>query len=842
MTTFVLKFNFALHPTMNIIVKKFGGTSLGTSERIQKLSNIIDEDASIVVVSAMAGTTNNLVEISKLCENNQTEKALHAYNDMKAGYTEIIGSMQWKKEIEIKISQEIEVLFSKYVNEILDFKKEYSANKLLCLGEQLSSYLLYYSFLNQGKTAVLVSAFDFMQLDSNGKPEYEFIEKYLNTIINRNSKAIIITQGFICRDAHKNETNLGRGGSDYSAAIIGNAINATEVQIWTDIDGFHNNDPRYVENTYPIRYLSFDEAAELAYFGAKILHPATIFPCRIKNIPVRLKNTLNPLQIGTLITSKYQSAGIKAVAAKDGITAINIRSSNMLMAYGFLKRVFSVFDSYKTSVDTITTSEVAVSVTIDNTTNLESILAELSEFSTVETESNQSIVCIVGDFMTDKPGISQKVFEALNKIPIRMISFGGSKNNISILIPSAYKKDCLNALQSILTISINRHESMVDHKAIEFFKKTETPFYYYDLQLLTDSLTELKTAANKRNYSVYYAIKANANERVLQHIASFGFGADCVSGNEILAAVKAGFKPSKIVFAGVGKTVNEIELAIKLEIFAFHCESLQELELIQEKAANAGKVIKLALRVNPGVDAKTHSYITTGTRQNKFGLSSVDLQKATEMIPYMPNIQLIGLHLHIGSQISNLKVFSRLSEAINELQASTNGGKEFSYLNVGGGLGIDYQQPGLHPIPDFEAYFTSFEKTLLLNKNQSVHFELGRAVVAQCGSLISRVQYVKGDSEQRFVILDAGMNDLMRPALYQAQHKIVSLTGSGELENCDIVGPVCETSDTFARNELLPNPKRGDIFALLSTGAYGEVMSSNYNLRERGKAIYSDEI
>ena len=326
-----------------------------------------------------------------------------------------------------------------------------SEREILSMGEILSTTLFHLHLEEQGDASALIPALNFMRVDKDGEPDYYYISENLKRLLSSCTGInTIITQGYICRNAKGEVDNLKRGGSDYSAAIIGNAINASEVQIWTDIDGFHNNDPRYVQGTIPIRELSFDEAAELAYFGAKILHPSTIHPCREKGIPVILKNTLTPTDRGTTISSQQQEEGIKAIAAKDGITAIRIKSLRMLMAHGFLKRVFDVFDEYKTPVDLITTSEVAVTLTIDDTTNLSDLIKALRAFSTVEVEHDQTILCVVGDFVAEKPGIAYRVLSALREIPIGQISYGGSSHNITLLIDSENKVTALQALQSVL--------------------------------------------------------------------------------------------------------------------------------------------------------------------------------------------------------------------------------------------------------------------------------------------------------------------------------------------------------------------------------------------------------
>lgn len=378
---------------------------------------------------------------------------------------------------------------------------------------------------------------------------------------------------------------------------------------------------------------------------------------------------------------------------------------------------------------------------------------------------------------------------------------------------------------------------------VDKFKNIETPFYYYDADILKKTLNIVKDELKKYGYHQHYAVKANANRKLLETIASAGFGADCVSGNEIKAAVNAGFPASKIVFAGVGKTDKEINLALDLNIFCFNIESLPELEVINELAVKKGKTANIALRINPNVDAHTHEYITTGLNENKFGISMEHIELIMEKMQTMSNIKLIGLHFHIGSQIEDISVFKPLCEQINLLQTVfSNRDIDIEVINVGGGLGIDYEDPNENPISDFASYFALFNEHLKLKEGQSVHFEIGRAIVAQCGSLITRVLYIKEGETKKFAIVDAGMTELIRPALYQAYHKIENLSSDEAEEEYDIVGPICESSDTFAKAYKLNKTKRGDLLAIRSAGAYGETMASQYNCRELPKAYISDKL
>lgn len=375
---------------------------------------------------------------------------------------------------------------------------------------------------------------------------------------------------------------------------------------------------------------------------------------------------------------------------------------------------------------------------------------------------------------------------------------------------------------------------------VEKFKQLQTPFYYYDVELLRKTLNAVKIETDKYGYTVHYAIKANANQEVLKLIASYGLGADCVTGNEVLSAIAAGFPANKIVFAGVGKTDVEINIALDNDIFCFNVESIPELTIINELAVNKNKTATIAFRINPEVDAHTHSKITTGTAENKFGIALDCLDEAFNALRECKNIKFAGLHFHIGSQITDMSVYENLCNKVNEIQNMVIAkGFKSEIVNVGGGLGIDYETPKDNPIPNFEKYFEVFSENLALSYGQTVHFELGRSIVGQMGTLISQVVYVKEGVIKKFAILDAGMNDLVRPAMYDAHHEIENISSDNPDEVYDVVGPVCESSDVFAKNILLTETKRGDLIKIHSAGAYGRVMSSNYNLREFPKEYLS---
>lgn len=376
----------------------------------------------------------------------------------------------------------------------------------------------------------------------------------------------------------------------------------------------------------------------------------------------------------------------------------------------------------------------------------------------------------------------------------------------------------------------------------ERFKDIQTPFYYYDTDLLRNTLEAIKAETGRHeNFIVHYAVKANANPQLLTIIKNAGLGADCVSGGEIEAAFAAGFTPSSIVYAGVGKSDWEINLALDKNIFCFNVESVPELEVINNLAASKGKTANVAFRINPNVGAHTHANITTGLAENKFGIAMRDMKDIIAKASKMENVKFIGLHFHIGSQILDMTDFLALCNRINEIQDELeNRHIRIENINVGGGLGIDYEHPDRVAIPDFKSYFNTYERHLKLRPGQHVHFELGRSVVAQCGSLITKTLYIKQGATKQFAIVDAGMTDLIRPALYQAYHKIENISSDGPHEEYDIVGPICESSDVFAKQTVLNRTKRGDLLAIRSAGAYGEIMASQYNCRKLPRSYTSD--
>jgi aspartate kinase len=430
-----------------MIVLKFGGTSVGNADNIKKVSNIVKayDQPKIVVLSAVAGTTNSLVGINNFLSSGDQKGALRVLNELRESYIKLIDALYSSETYRKKAFKFLEDSF----NFLQSLIKNDGGNQkvIIAQGEIISTNLFQIYQTEIGINTKLLSALDFMSLDKFDEPDSETIKARLKCVLEKEEGyTTYITQGFICMNSNNEIDNLKRGGSDYSASLIGAAIGASEIQIWTDIDGMHNNDPRYVENTFSIDEISFDEAAELAYFGAKILHPQSIIPAQKNNIPVLLKNTFNPNDKGTIIKNCHIGKGVRAIAAKDGIVAIKIKSYRMLMAYGFLKNIFEVFEKYQTAIDMITTSEIAVSLTIDNTTHLDKILNELNAFGKVEHDTNMSIICLAGDFSHSGKGISASVLNAVKEVPIRMISYGGSKYNMSLLVDTKDKVSALKLL------------------------------------------------------------------------------------------------------------------------------------------------------------------------------------------------------------------------------------------------------------------------------------------------------------------------------------------------------------------------------------------------------------
>lgn len=430
-------------------IMKFGGTSVGKPERMRQVSQLItaDTEPKIVVLSALSGTTNSLVEIGNAIASGAREKAKELIDRLEAHYQGFIRDLL-KKDASLNKAGSIVAEHFEFLNIILKISFSEALSKdILAQGELLSTKLFSVFLEENGIDHLLLPALEFMSIDNHDEPQINSIKAKLTQLLQQHKdKTLFVTQGYICRNARGEVDNLKRGGSDYSASLIAAAINASVCEIWTDIDGMHNNDPRVVKKTFAIDQLSFEEAAELAYFGAKILHPASIWPAQFYRVPVKLLNTMQPGAKGTLITEEAGSVGVKAIAAKDGIVAINIRSSRMLLAYGFLRKIFEVFEKYRTPVDMVTTSEVAVSLTIESSAEMKSIVRELEPFGTVEVEENHTIVSIVGNELTQTPDVLSKLFDSLKQVPIRMVSYGGSKHNVSVLIPSAHKTETLQLL------------------------------------------------------------------------------------------------------------------------------------------------------------------------------------------------------------------------------------------------------------------------------------------------------------------------------------------------------------------------------------------------------------
>lgn len=430
-------------------VQKFGGTSVGSAQRIKDVAELITSlpGKNIIVLSAMSGTTNSLIEISDALKEGNKDKAKFLIQELHNKYDKVSDQLYELEETKQKISSVIDSIFREISSWIDRTYIPRTEKDIVSKGEILSTNLMQEYMTEKGVNSVLISALEFMTIDNNGEPVYTSIKNRLNEILNSLSNTnIIITQGFICKNLEGKIDNLLRGGSDFTASIIGSVLNAEEIDIWTDIDGMHNNDPRFVEETSPVHKLHFDEAAELAYFGAKILHPTCILPAKNNNVPVRLLNTMEPEAEGTLINNQLEHGSIKAVAAKDNITAIKVKSSRMLLAYGFLKKIFEVFEKYRTPIDMIATSEVGVSLTIDDNSKLEEIISELKELGTVSIDKDMVIICVVGDLEWQNKGFEARALDALRNIPVRMISYGGSNYNISFLIDKKNKTKALRLL------------------------------------------------------------------------------------------------------------------------------------------------------------------------------------------------------------------------------------------------------------------------------------------------------------------------------------------------------------------------------------------------------------
>lgn len=433
-------------------ILKFGGTSVGSPERMRQVAEIVNgvSGEKIVVLSAVSGTTNTLVSISDFCESDQKSEARKTAANLKTDYYKFVEELFEGGDFVSDNNAFVDQIFET-IDDLIQLNFSEQVSKMFVAQGEIISTRLFSEYLRMiNRPAAMIMAQDFMTLDEYAEPDLKLTTVKLKNLLKDIPEEMVITQGYIARNASGGMDNLRRGGSDYSATIIGAVLAVEEVQIWTDIDGMHNNDPRVVQPTHSIANLSFEEASELAYFGAKVLHPHCIVPAQMHDVPVRIKSTIDPAAFGTLISGVKEPEAVKAIAAKDNITAIKIKSSRMVMAYGFLKRVFEVFEKYRTPIDMITTSEIAVSLTIDNPEYLKEIVEEISKYGTVEVDKDQAIVCIVGDLIAERKGVGIHIFEAMDALPIRMISYGGSRNNISLLVPGEYKKEALIKLHKAL--------------------------------------------------------------------------------------------------------------------------------------------------------------------------------------------------------------------------------------------------------------------------------------------------------------------------------------------------------------------------------------------------------
>ena len=433
-------------------VLKFGGTSVGTAQRMKDVAKLIcDGEKKIVVLSAMSGTTNSLVEISEYLYRKNPDGANEVINTLALKYRGHIDELYATEAYKQQAQEKVDAYFDEIRSYTKDLFTLFEEKVILAHGELISTTMMNLYLNEQGVNSVLIPALDYMRTDKNAEPDPVYIKEKLTELLDQAKDAeLCITQGYICRNAYGEIDNLQRGGSDYTASLIGAAIHAGEIQIWTDIDGMHNNDPRIVDKTAPVHYLNFDEAAELAYFGAKILHPTCILPAKLNNIPVRLLNTMDPKAHGTVISNKTEKGKIKAVAAKDNITAIKIKSGRMLLATGFLRKVFEIFENHQTPIDMVTTSEVGVSVTIDSSRRLEEILDDLKKFGTVTVDKEMVIICVVGDLEWENVGFEDRIIHAMKSVPVRMISYGGSNYNVSLLVKASDKNRALQALSDNL--------------------------------------------------------------------------------------------------------------------------------------------------------------------------------------------------------------------------------------------------------------------------------------------------------------------------------------------------------------------------------------------------------
>ncbi len=854
-----------------MIVAKFGGTSVADRAAHERLVGIVRErlaQSPLVVVSALAGVSDGLIAVM--------EQALAGQDDASAQSLGRIGQRHRGLLAETPASREESETATACLEEILGGLESVRRGivllgdaspwvraRFVAAGEALSSRIVVAALRAAGMEAEEADARGLIRtagLDpEKDPPVHTVIADLVGSRLRPRLRPgrVVVTQGFIGSDGRGRPTLLGRGGSDYSASLLASVLGAQKIEIWTDVDGVLTANPRIVPDAKRVQLLSFDEASELAYFGAKVLHPSTVLPAVEAAIPVWVGNARRPEGRGTTILAEpVQPAGdqwvVKAIADKRGLSVVTIISTRMLMAHGFLARIFKVFDAHRTSVDLVATSEVSVSLTVDDDRDLAAIVDELSEFARVEVERDMAVICLVGDGMRGRTGLAEEIFRAVRGVPVRMITQGASAINLSLVVSEADLEKAVRMLhetffhgslppdvfgESALDLDEAERAAIranggapaplgVQGLALgDLARRHGTPLYVYDLDAIAARVAALRAGLPRAGCRLFYACKANSNPKILARLARLGVGVEAASPGEVDRALECGHAPDSVVLSA--SNAHPEALAA---VAARGCHVTLGARSDVRRMGGLARGARVLLRLNPGVGEGHHRHVVTGGSHSKFGIPLAELDEAMAEAAGV-GLDVIGLHVHIGSGFLEGRA---LLAALERLLAAAAGLPQVRVLDLGGGFGVPYRDSEREF--DVAGFGLQLEERLrafheAVGRRPETWFEPGRFLVAAAGALVAEVTCRKESGGLVFIGLDTGMNHLLRPALYGAYHRIVNLSApDGPLEWVEVVGNVCETTDVFASNRPVPRAEEGHLLAFLDAGAYGYSMASRYNL------------
>ncbi|HEX4824090.1 MAG TPA: lysine-sensitive aspartokinase 3 [Candidatus Polarisedimenticolaceae bacterium] len=837
-----------------MIVCKFGGTSVGDAEALRRLVAIVKgrlQESPLVVVSALSGVSDELIRL--VGDAAAGEDRLRGIAERHRALLAQCGDRLAATELAHALDADLASLEShrKGIALLEDASPQVRA-RVVGTGERMSSRIVAAWLRAAGMNCVEIDAADVVRTIGRDierdPPDPEAIRERAAAVVvpHLAQGRVVLTQGFIGRDPAGRPSLLGRGGSDYSASLLGRTLGASRIEIWTDVDGVLTANPKIVREARRVRVLSFDEASELAYFGAKVLHPSTLLPAVEADIPVHVLNARRPEGEGTTIVReairpKDARFVVKAIAEKRGITVVHVTSTRMLMAHGFLARVFEVFDRFRTAVDLVATSEVSVSVTVDDASAVFEVAEALRSFARVEIERGMAVVCLVGEGMRGRASVAAEVFRAVRDFPVAMITKGASAINISLVVAESDVASVVAALHETFfqgTVPAEIFGESVQGPPAsepapawlrEVAESHGTPCYVYDLAEIGRRAEAVRGAVATLGGRAFYAMKANANAEILARIVACGLGIEATSPGEVERAIACGCDPANLLFSAANARTDEI-VSVLDRGGRVTLSALSEIARVGRERKGA----EVLLRINPALGAGHHRHVVTGGAHSKFGIALRDLPEALALAE-KEGVRVVGLHAHIGSGIDDPAPLLANARLLFDLAAAHPG---IRILDLGGGFGIPYRD-GERAL-DLAAVVEGI-RPLLTERSPEIWIEPGRFIVGAAGWLLARVTCRKESDGLTFVGLDTGMNHLLRPALYGAYHRIDNLSGEGRpMEWVEIVGNVCESSDVFASGRAIARCEEGDLLAIRDAGAYGYVMASRYNLRDLPKEVVQD--